>query len=101
MDLVNDIDLVAGFGGHKHYLIRKPADIIYRVMRGCVYFHNVQKSAGIYALADGAFITGIAIMRVKAVNGFGKDLGHGGFTRPPRTCEQVGMSNITADHRLF
>ena len=78
--------------GRVNDLLPDVADIIDAVVAGGVHFDHVGCRAGVDRPAGLANAAGIAVFfRGKAVDGFGKDLGAGGFAGAAAAAEQIGV----------
>ena len=100
MHLVDDIHFIFCFCRHKHDFVTDPADIIYTVVTGGVHLDNIEKRAVNDAFTDLAFVTGVAVNRVLAVDRTGEDLGDRCLTCSSCSAEEIGMADLPQDNGL-
>ena len=91
MHFVDDIDFV--FAGSRCILgvFQYFADVVDACVGGGVDFQQVDVASGIDLRTAFAYAARFAVLRVFAVEAFGKDAGDGGFAHAARTGQQVGV----------
>lgn len=83
------------------YGFAKLADIFDTVIRGAVYFNDVEGTTFGEGLAIGTGVAGLlGIASVGAVDGFGKESRDSGFAGAARTGEEVGVGEEIACERI-
>ena len=100
MHLVDDVHFVLGLGRHEHDFVTDPSDIVYAVVTRGVHLDYVEKRTVDHTLADLAFVAGIAVYRVKTVDGTGKNFRNGGLAGSSCSTEKIGMTDPFGDDRL-
>ena len=91
MHFVDDIDFV--FAGSRCILgvFQDFADVVDACVGGGVDFQQVDVAPGIDLRTAFAYAARFAVLRVFAVEAFGKDAGDGGFAHAAGAGEQVGV----------
>ena len=101
MDLVYYIDSVFQLSRSKCDLFLHITDVADTVITCGVHFNNVSCHAHIYASACRACVTGISILRVKAVDSLGEDLRAACLTRSSRSAEKVCVRYLIVGYFIF
>ena len=91
MHFVDDIDFVFASGRCILGVFQYFADVVDACVGGGVDFQQVDVASGIDLRTAFAYAARFAVLRVFAVEAFGKDAGDGGFTYAARTGQQVGV----------
>ena len=101
MDLVHDIDPLFHVGGGVDGLVPQGADLVHAVVGGGVQLQHVQKAAVFDAQAGRAFVAGVAVHRVLAVDGLGQNFGAGGLAGAPGSGKKIGVGGAALGDLLL
>ena len=99
--LVDDVYLISTAAGGVGGLVPQVPDIVHAVVGSGIHFHHVQDVAAVDAAADRTLTAGVAALGVEAVDGFGEDLGTGGFAGAADAGEQVRVAHTAGSHLIF
>ncbi|SPY09637.1 Uncharacterised protein [Neisseria gonorrhoeae] len=91
MHFVDDIDFVFAGGRRVLGVFQDFADVVDACVGGGVDFEQVDIASGIDLGAALAHAARFAVLRIFAVEAFGKDAGDGGFAHAARPGQQVGV----------
>ncbi len=91
MNLIDNVDLVAGLGRDEVDLFAELPYLIDPPVARPVNLHHIQRDSTPYPSAGRALIARFAPLRIFAVHRPSEDAGHGGLPRPPRPGKQIGM----------
>ena len=83
MHLVHDIDAVFGRRGGVMHLVPQVPDAVHTVVGGGIDFRDIGDGTRVDPAADLAFVAGLPLHRMQAVDGFGENFRAGGLARPP------------------
>ena len=100
VDLIDDIDLELGPRRHEVDFAKDRPDVIDTVVGSGVHLNDIEDGTVEDALACGAFVAGIAVYRVFAVDCSRKDLGDRGLARSVLSAEKICMREPSADDCL-
>lgn len=101
VDFVDDVYLILRTARKEFYLLADVSDFIDAVVAGSVNFHNIRAVALGNFPARKAFSAGLVCFRSGTIEGFCKNPGDGGFSRPPWPAEQISMGNLPACQRVL
>ena len=96
MHLVDDVDAFPGNRGGKHSLLPQVAHVVDTGIGGRIQLDDIQDASVVDAAAIAALVAGVAVYGVFAVHGLGQNPGTGGFARPARADEDVGVGKMPA-----
>ena len=89
--LVDDINPVFRHGRGEIDLLPQIPDVVHAVVGGGVDFHHIHDGARVDPPADLAFVAGIPLPGLQAVDRLGQNLGAGSLAGAPGAGEQVGV----------
>ena len=93
MDFIDDVDLVASFGGRVRDLGDDLTEIVDASLGRSVHLNHIHGGAGLYRPARRAFRTRIAVHGILAVDRLRHDLGARSLTCSAASAEQICMSD--------
>ena len=99
--LVHNVNAGPHIGGGINGLVPQCAHLVHTVVGGGVQLQHIQQRAALDAKAGGTFTTGVAVYRAFAVDGFGQDLGAGGFAGAAGAGEKVCVGGAALRHLLL
>ncbi|EEZ75778.1 hypothetical protein NEILACOT_04195 [Neisseria lactamica ATCC 23970] len=91
MHFVDDIDFVFAGGRRVLGVFQDFADVVDACVGGGIDFQQIDVASGINLRTAFAYAARFAVLRVFAVEAFGKDAGDGGFAHAARSGQQVGV----------
>ena len=99
--LVDDVHAVFGACRRKVRFLNQGADAVDAVVARRVDLHNVEDRPVVETAADRADAARVAVLRVQAVDGLGKNLRAGRLTGSARTRKQVRVRNPPRHQLVF
>ena len=93
VDLVNDVDLERALGGGEVDLLAQAADVVDAAVAGGVDLDQVHGPGLVDGGAGAALVARLAVPRLQAADGLGKNAGGAGLARAPRPAEQVRVGH--------
>ena len=91
VDFIDDIDLVARLVGGVVHLLAEVSDFVDTAVAGGIDFDNVHSAAFGDCPAHVAFVAGLALAVVEAVDGFSQTAGRAGLAGAAGSAKKVGM----------
>ena len=96
VDFIDDVDLVARLVGSEVNFFPQLADFIDTAVAGGIHLDDIQGAALIDGTAHLAFIAGLALYRLQAVDRLGQDAPGAGLAGASGTAEEIGMGDVPA-----
>ena len=97
---VDDVDLAAALDGGKVDLFPYIPNLVDSAVAGGVKFDDVHEPPFVNRLANDAGVTGVAVLKIEAVDHLGQDTGGGSFAAAAGAAEQVRMRDTPLLGRL-
>ena len=102
VNLIDNIDFIFARLRRNTHLFDQCPNIIHRIIRGGIQFVDIERTLFIKRTARFAFIASLAFgIKIRTVDGFGKNSGTSRFTHATRSAKQVGMSQLTSQDSIL
>ena len=96
VNLVDNKYRVATLLGYYPHLLDEVADVVHRVVRGCIQLVYIERATLVERATRLTLVAGLTTLGIEAVDGLGKDTRTGGLTHTSRATEEVGMGQLAA-----
>jgi hypothetical protein len=101
MYFVDDINAFFYVDRRKNGFLPQGPDVVDAVVGGRVQLQDVQDVAVIYPKTARAFVAGVAVLWLQAIDGFGQDFRARGLAGTARADEKVGVRQAARRHLRF